>query len=129
MNTLEEMIRTADNFASLSPATKSQITEAEKKLQLKFSEDYKEYLLCFGVATFDNREPTGICSSDRLNVVSVTDHARQYYTTFPKDAYVIEEHLLDHIITIQDCSGNVYIYTPDCMKKIIAHSLLEYFFH
>ena len=72
-------IQEAEDYASLGAASKEQIADAENELKLKFSEDYKEYLSTFGAATFCGKELTGICSSERLSVVAVTQCARSYY--------------------------------------------------
>ena len=42
------------------------IAEAEQKLQLKFSKEFKEYLLIFGVAKGNGHVFTGLSSYDRL---------------------------------------------------------------
>ena len=65
-------IQEAEDYAALGAASKEQIADAENELKLKFSEDYKEYLSTFGAATFCGKELTGICSSERLSVVAVT---------------------------------------------------------
>ncbi len=128
MSSLIDRIRSADDFCALEPADNLVIAEAQTKLGLRFAEDYIEYLSAFGVATFDNRELTGICTSERLNVVSVTEHARSYFNSFPSDYYVIEELLIDHAIVVQDRSGSVYSYGLDESAKVISHTLYEYLF-
>lgn len=128
MSDLITRIQEANDFASLGSASDEQISDAEKSLQLTFAEDFKEYLRAFGVATFCEKELTGISSSDRLNVVAVTTRARNFYKAFPADAYVIEELLFDHIITIQKSDGTIYSYGPNDSEKQIASSLFEYLF-
>ena len=92
-------IQEAEDYASLGAASKEQIADAENELKLKFSEDYKEYLSTFGAA-FCGKELTGICSSERLSVIAVTQRARSFYKSFPNDAYVIEEMLFDHFRSV-----------------------------
>ena len=121
-------IQEAEDYASLGAVSKVQISEAEKALQLKFAEDYKEYLNTLGVATFCGKELTGICSSERLSVVAVTQRARSYYKNFPKDAYVIEEMLFDHFLVIQKENGSVFSYGPHDSEEMIADSLSMYLF-
>ena len=84
----------------LGAASKEQIADAENELKLKFSEDYKEYLSTFGAATFYGKELAGICSSERLSVIAVTQRARSFYKSFPNDAYIIEEKLFDHFRSV-----------------------------
>lgn len=121
-------IQEADAFASLGAASDEQIQEAEKRLQLTFADDFKAYLRSFGAATFCGKELTGICASERLDVVSVTERARAFYPAFPKDAYVIEELLIDHILSIQKPDGTVFGYGPNDAGEQIAFSLSEYLF-
>lgn len=108
------------------PRSRSQTPR--KELQLKFAEDYKEYLSTFGVATFCGKELTGICSSERLSVIAVTQRARSFYKSFPNDAYVIEEMLFDHFLVIQKADGAVFSYGPNDSEELIADSLSMYLF-
>lgn len=112
----------------LGAASKEQIADAENELKLKFSEDYKEYLSTFGAAAFYGKELTGICSSERLSVIAVTQRARSFYKSFPNDAYVIEEKLFDHFLVIQKADGAVFSYGPNDSEELIADSLSMYLF-
>ena len=84
--------------------------------------------MAFGAASFDGRELTGVCQSERLSVVSATERARQTYPEFPKTLYVIEELGFDHVIVGQDSSGKVYAYGPRDSGEMIAESLQSYLF-
>ena len=128
MPNLVTKIQKANDFACLGSVTDDQISFAEKALHLTFSDDFKEYLRPFGTATFDGKELTGICPSDRLNVVTVTQHARNFYNNFPMEAYVIEELLLDHLLIIQKTNGVIYSFGPDNSETKIADSLIDYLF-
>ena len=121
-------IREAEDFASLGAASEEQIVDAEQRLQLVFSKDYKEYLHAFGAATFYGKELTGICSSERLSVIAVTQRARDYFRNFPNDAYVIEELYFDHCLIIQKEDGTVYNYGPNDSEELIAGSLSSFLF-
>ena len=128
MSILISLIREADNFISLKPASLSQISEAESRLKLSFSEDYTEYLVEFGAASFAGKELTGICESERLSVVSTTEKARIRFPRFPSNAYVIEDLYVDHMLIVQDCSGKVYLYGSEDCGREIAGSLKDYLF-
>ena len=128
MNNLISLMREADGFFSLQPADTSSILKAEDMLGTCFADDYREYLLAFGAASFDGKELTGICNSERLSVVSVTERARRLYPRFPKTAYVIEDLSFDHIFIIQDKSGTIYAYGPSDASEKIAESLQAYLF-
>ncbi len=128
MPNLIKKIREAGDFVSLGAASYEQILSAEMTLNLVFANDFKEYLRAFGAATFNSKELTGIGSSERLSVISVTNRARSYFENFPKDAYVIEELHFDHIITIQKPDGTVYSYCPNNQEEKLADTLYEYLF-
>lgn len=128
MSALTTLIKDASNFYSLKPADSSAVSAAEAQLGLQFASDYKEYLLAFGAATFDGRELTGVCDSERLGVVPSTERARQLFPHFPKDAYVVEDLSFDHVYIVQDSSGKVCSYGPSDSGELIARSLIEYFF-
>lgn len=63
-----------------------------------------------------------------MSVVPVTERARNFYQAFPKDAYVIEELLFDHVVSIQKPDGTVFSYGPNGAEEPIAASLSEYLF-
>ena len=56
------------------------IREAEEILGLRFSSDYRAYLMHYGIVAFDGHELTGICSSKRLDVSQVTLNQRKRST-------------------------------------------------
>lgn len=121
-------IREAEDFAALGAASEEQIAGVEEELQLAFAADYREYLSAFGAATFCGKEMTGICSSQRLSVVAVTQRARNYYKSFPDDAYVVEELLFDHFLVIQKADGSVFSYGSNESEELLAESLSLYLF-
>lgn len=125
---LIEMIKGAEGFMSLASVNIDQICAAEETLGVTFADDYRMYLEAFGAAAIDNNELTGICSSDRLNVVKVTERARAYFKEFPENMYVVEELSFDHMVILQDKNGIIYEYGPSEKTKKIAQSLLAYLF-
>lgn len=84
------------------------VKDAEKELGLKFAEDYKEYLLNFGLAMCDGHEFTGIGKAERTNVVAVTKQMRDIHNDVPADWYVLENTNMDLTVIWQDSKGNVY---------------------
>ena len=102
------------------------IEDAEKVLNLKFSDEYKQYLSEFGAATFNGREFTGIVNSKRLNVVEVTKQYRKYNTTVPDNYYVIENLHIDNTFILQDEKGYVYQATGKEPPVKIYESIVEY---
>lgn len=113
-------------FVSSGAVTEKQIKEAENRLGVKFSKDYKEYLSAFGTASYYGHELTGICMDDAsINVVDVTLAERTCFTNIPDEWYVIEQTHMDGIVIWQDEKGCLYKATPKKIKKI-CDSLQEY---
>lgn len=128
MDKLIAAIREAEDFVLLAPASDTEIILAENQLKLSFANDYKACVKAFGAIMFGDKELTGVCKSDRLHVVPVTERARAFYPNFPADAYVIEEMLIDHIIIIQKNDGCIYSYGPADAEMKIADCLYDYLF-
>ena len=121
-----ELINSKDNLIPLSPASQKEINEAEKKLELKFNEEYQKYISTFGAVVYDGHEITGVCKAARLNVINVTREERKYNSFVPKDWYVIESLGIDGIVIWQNEIGEIYQTTPNGSIKKIYDSLYEY---
>ena len=102
------------------------IKEAEIELNANFSNDYRSYLLEFGVASFNGHELTGICNFPRLNVVNVTKEEREYFPNGTDNLYVVERANIDGIVIWQSSSGEIYQSIPNHKLTKIAASLKEY---
>ena len=111
---------------TLSSATAEQISNAEKSLNVKFSDEYKEYLAVHGVASANAHEFTGICQSSRLNVVDVTILERQRNPSVPLDYYVVEQVNMDSIVVWQTSMGTVYQSVKSTAPVELCSSLCEY---
>ena len=126
MSKLIETIKSLPQLLPLKAATASEITDAELQLRLRFSDDYKEYLLEFGAIMADGIELSGIAKSEHRNVVSLTKRERELNVDVPHSMYAIEATGVDGIIIWQDSSGIIYESAPNKSPKQIANSLLEY---
>ena len=126
MSELSEKLLSTKDLVHLSPVSEEQIKDAEKKLNLKFSLEYRSYVSEFGVASADGYELTGICNSPRLNVVDVTISERENNPDVPKDWYVLEQANIDGIVIWQNQKGEVYQTQPCRENKMIANSIVEY---
>lgn len=106
--------------------SENDVIEAEKKLGVTFSADYKEYVKEFGKISFYGTELTGVNVPPRLDVVNVTLEERKLSSNFPKEGfYVIENLGIDSKIAISNEKGEVYIWTPSSMEKL-CDSFSEY---
>lgn len=128
MNSLVDQINSLPEKYVLTPTTLEKIAAAEQALDLSFAADYKACLLAFGAFSFDAHEITGICESERLNVVMVTNHYREASPALPRDLYVIEDLAIDNVIVVQKKDGTVYTYGPDNKLVKTASSLQDYLF-
>ena len=119
-------LKNKPSFLSYVKATSEDIYFSEKELSLMFSEEYNQYLMEFGFATYEGHELTGICKSKRLNVVDVTKANRELFNDIPDDWYVIEEAHIDGIVIWQSTVGKIYQTMPGREPIMIAESLAEY---
>lgn len=113
-------------FHARKPVEDKQIQKAEVDLNIKFNNEYKSCIKSFGAFSIDGHEITGICSSDRLNVVNVTKKERCINKKIPENLYVIECLDIDHIVIWQSESGKVYQSMLNGKYEKIADSLIEY---
>ena len=120
-----EKLRQYDDFKALKGASLNEIKEAERKLNIEFSDEYKEYLSEYGIATANGYEFTGICQSERLNVVCVTEKERKNVREIPEGAYVVEQTHIDGIVIWQTRDGAVYKSQGDSFV-MICDSLYEF---
>ena len=121
-----EAFKQKEDLCFLQGATKEMIAAAESDLDLSFSEEYKEYLRNFGIATANGHEFTGIINSPRLNVVDVTQEERMKNYNIPNDLYVIENLNIDKVIAWQNAAGEVFQTISDSVPEKISESLAEY---
>lgn len=104
---------------------KESIEVAELSLGLSFSPEYRMYLENYGIVAVNGHELTGICQSDRINVVLVTISARQTHSV-KDDWYVIEQANIDGIVIWQSSDGVVYQTAPNSYTNKICESLADY---
>lgn len=114
------------SFCSLTGVSVEQISNAEKTLALRFADEYREYLLTFGIASSDGHEFTGICNSKRLNVVDVTLAEKSITPGIPNDWYVLEEAGFDGIVIWQNSIGKIFQTQPGREAVELADSICDY---
>lgn len=66
-----QALESSADLYRLTGVSVERIKLAEELLNVEFTNEYKEYLSAFGVASANAHEFTGICQSPRLNVVDV----------------------------------------------------------
>lgn len=129
MADIVNVLRALPEFYSLGGVAADQIADIENALGLRFADDYREYLLAFGVASANGHEFTGICNSRRLNVVDVTNAERRFNPDVPGDWYVLEEANIDGIVIWQNGNGTVFMTQPGKKAIKLADSICAYLEH
>lgn len=121
-----EAINGLNHLCALLPATPSAVSEAEQALGLCFAPDYKAYVLQFGAISACGIELTGVTTSRRLNVVSVTKRNRVMNGNIPLNMYVVEDMAIDGLLILQDATGAVYSAPPHVVPCKVFDSLTDY---
>ena len=121
-----QAINELDHLCVLLPATLSAVSEAEQALGLRFAPDYKAYVLQFCAISACGIELTGVTTSRRLDVVSVTKQERARNSCIPLNMYVIENMATDGLLILQDASGAVYAAAPLGKPHKVFDSLTAY---
>ena len=68
MEDIVSILKIQKDFLSGKGSSPSAISDIENELGLRFAEDYKQYLLVYGIAAFDGIELTGITPVQRLKI-------------------------------------------------------------
>ena len=126
MKNIVNVVKSLPELLTFKQATTTQITDAEIQLRLRFSDEYKEYLLNFGAIVAEGIELTGIAKSEHRNVVAITKREWKLNSKVPRKMYVIENTCVDGIIIWQDQNGTIYQTSPNSEPKKIADSLCTY---
>lgn len=126
MYNLTKKLKQSPNLYSFSGVNDDEIYKAEKLLELKFSQEYKDYLRKFGAISIDGHELTGICNVSRLDVVKITLEERTNKSYVTNDLYVIEQTHIDDIVIWQNEIGEIFQSSKNSNIIKIANSLLEY---
>ena len=126
MNIIEKIKKIEDLDTNLKGgASEEQIIRAEKRLELKFPEEYKDYVKKFGTISFLGNEWTGLNVDGYLNVVNMTEEERALNKFFPKKYFVIENIGVDRMLIISNEKGEIYTIQYDKIK-FLCNSLSEY---
>lgn len=125
MSDILKVISDIEGLKSIGCCTEEQIESAEKKLQLKFPEEYRQYLLKYGAMRFNGVEICGLNIEGYLNVVEATEQEKSVNKSFPTKMFVIEDLGVDAKLVVSDESGIIYLLQRD-KKKMICNSFADY---
>lgn len=126
MKSITQIIDGLEDKQILGRITDESVEAAEKKLNVRFSKEYKQYTKVCGAVSMRGREFTGAVSDPNLDVVRVTESARTITPDADAAWYVVEDPHIDGIIIWQDEKGKIYRTAPHTEAKNIADSLAEY---
>lgn len=121
------VLKESKHFVSMTiGASKEEILNAEKTLNLRFSKEFILYTSEFGSASIRNHEFIGVVKSPRLDVVTQTLIEREKDPTLPTDLYVVERFDIYNIVLLQNSNGEIYSHVPNDKQIKISNSLEEY---
>lgn len=118
-------IKSLDDSLYGKGVAEKEIEKCENLLNVKFSEEYREYLMELGSAEVNCSELTGITNVERLNVVNVTKQNCNDNKS-RNDVYVVHETNIDGIVIWQDQKGIVYETRGSNDLEKICDSLMQY---
>ena len=127
------LIEQCQAFSCSGGVSQEAISRAEDALGLRFSEDYRRYLMRFGAADYYGHELTGLGGPDWTDVEAITREARKANPDAPQSFYVIEETHIDGVVFWQSETGEVYESIPltnpvkrfDCLARYVEGTRLE----
>ena len=126
MNIVEKIKKIKDlEITSNGRASEEEIIRAEKRLNLKFSKEYKEYIKEFGAISFFGNEWSGLNIDGYFNVVNMTEDERALNESFPEKYFVVENIGVDSIFIISNEDGKIYSIQYDKIE-FLCNSLSEY---
>lgn len=126
MSNILKAINRLEDMRSLRPATPEAVFEAEQALGVCFADDYRAYVLTFGVLSARGVELTGVTDAPRLSVVNVTNRERGLHPDLPAHLYVIENIAMEGVVALQGEDGKVYLLAPNCAPRYCCDSLSAY---
>ena len=126
MKDIIKIIKKNPDILTANGCSDDVVLKAEKELQLNFSDEYKIYLLNFGLIAYDGHELTGITKTERLNVVNVTRDEWNFSPEISHNLYVIEQTHIDNLVIWQNEKGEIFrTFSGEGLEKI-CDSLSEY---
>lgn len=126
MSTLIEELKKKGNFYCEKGASIEMIKKAEEVLNLRFADDYKEYLQQFGSVSCGGHELTGVSEDPELDVVKVTIKNLEKNKKVSIPLYVVEETHMDGRVIWQSETGEIFKTEYKEAPEKIFGSLTEY---
>lgn len=121
---IEKMAKIPD-LNVMQGCSESQISEAERELNLKFPQEYLDYVRKYGCMDFGAAEWTGLNVGGVFNTVTATKQEQEVNPDFPKGFFVLENLGIDARLVIVNEKGEVYLLRHDKKTKLYD-SISEY---
>ncbi len=121
-----DKIQAIPGLYHLSGCKTTQISEAQKALDLEFPQEFIDYVRQFGAISFGGTEWTGLNVDGYLNVVEATMQERELNDGFPEDCFVLENLAIEGLLTLVNTKGVVYSYQSGKPPVMICQSISEY---
>lgn len=122
---INDLLNDRSDLLSLGSVNSGRIAEAEQRLNLQFSPEYKSYVTEFGAVSFDGHELTGISDAPALDVVAITKEMRSF-ANVPDAWYVVENAQIDGIVFWQNNDGIIYRTMPCTKPQKVCNTLADY---
>lgn len=126
MKTIIQIIEQLPEMKYTSPASLEEIKNAEMALNLVFAEEYKDYLMTFGLAWSDIIVLSGIIDDEEYSVVELTKEIKSMQPEIPDDFYVIEDVGVDGLVIWQNATGTIFQSIPNHAPVKIFDSLVDF---
>lgn len=126
MESIVDKLKKYEDYVAIGGASEKQIANAEHTLNLRFNDEYREYLAECGTASVNGHEFTGVCQSKRLNIVDATIEAKQKNPNVPDDLYLIESLGIDRIMIWQNENGELFQTTGRSDPERLNITLVDY---
>lgn len=126
MSTIINELNKKSHFYCEKGAPTESIENAEKKLGLKFADDFKEYLVTYGTVSCGGHELTGFSDDTAIDVVQATLRNLEKNQNVKIPLYVVEETHIDGIVIWQSESGEIYKTEYKGAPNKLYNSLTEY---
>ena len=94
------------------------INDAEYDLDMKFSDEFREYLANYGAVELDNKELFGLGIKGYRNIVNATLTEKDLSSGFPCGYCVVYNIGIDSVLILLGNDGCIYEYVPQRIKKI-----------
>ena len=95
------------NYQYSNACSLIEIEEAEKELNLKFADEYKQVLLECGKVSNEYLDLSSP-NNPLADVVNTTKEVRKLYRNLPRDCYVLVDVGVDGIYVLQDGRGKLF---------------------